>query len=825
VTAVVYRLRSDLRHGWRSLVMIALLVGLSGGAVLAALGAARRTDTAFARMRDATHAWDVMINPNNGSESQLTMAMLRGLPGVERIAREDGIVLYPSFVRSVPDAFNLPPVMVEDQGAGDTIGRPVITAGHLPAANDADGVFVDRGFAQRMGLHVGQSFHFVVLTPALLQQLQTATSEAAAEALVRNAPASLQGTARIEGIGVTQDGVVVNPGYAPGGFMFTPAFRVAHPDQVNPYWGAMVRLKPGVDVDTFTARVRALVPDESIAFERASAVTADVKDTTRPEVMALEAFAAMAALLGLVVVAQALSRRMQLDAHANATLAAIGTTRRERTAVAMAKAALAIALGAIVAMGIAVAASPLGPVGAVRVVEVHPGVLIDWPVLLIGALAIVAVGSALAALPAWRSSRVSAAEPITPRSRLAAAVTTAGGSLTAAIGVRFALDRGAGRTPVPVRTTLLAAATAVALVTSVVVFSGSLDHLLATPRLYGSAWDGQIALDNLNTPAGFNDLDPSALEPIKAQFVDVADHSGSVADSALFQVGEVKSGTTAIPAIGYAPSLHGIGPTIAEGRAPAAPDEVALGATTMARLHTRIGATIELAEHEQGPSRPVTVVGRSVLPGLAPYPGSDKTGLGVGALLSQAGWQQFSTDFQKTEYVFRWAPHASVTTLTRTFTQQMPSQLPLTVDPINHPAGVVSVQRLRSTPTLLASLVALLLAAAVANALVVTVRRRRRELAVLCTLGFSRGQILRTVLWQATTVGCVAAALGIPAGIIIGRWTWTLLAHHIGTLAVPIVPAIDLLGVAAAVVVLANLVAFAPGARAGRRPGPALRTE
>src|SRR5207247_7393405 len=115
-------------------------------------------------------------------------------------------------------------------------------------------------------------------------------------------------------------------------------------------------------------------------------------------------------------------------------------------------------------------------------------------------------------------------------------VTTAGGSLTAATGVRFALEPGAGRTRVPVRTTLLAAATAVALVTSVLVFSASLDHLVATPGLYGSAWDGQIALDNLNTPAGFNNLDPSALTQVEAQFVDVANRSGSVVDSAVLQV-------------------------------------------------------------------------------------------------------------------------------------------------------------------------------------------------------------------------------------------------------------------------------------------------
>jgi len=825
VTAVVYRLRSDLRHGWRSLAGIALLVGLAGGTTLAALSAARRTDTAFARMRDATYAWDVTINPNNGSQSRLTMAMLRGLPGVERIARADGLILYPSIVRSVPDAFTLPPIVVSEQDAGYMIGRPLLTAGHQPAANNPAGVFVDRGFARRMGLHVGQSFHYVVITPALLQQLQTMKSEAAAQALLRNAPPSQQGFARIDGIGVTQDGVVVNPGYAPAGLVFTPAFRVTHPNLVSPYWAAMVKLKPGVDVDAFTARVRALVPEESIAFQRASALTADVKDATDPEVLALDAFAALAALLGLVVIAQALSRRMQLDAQSNTTLAAIGSTRRQRAAVALAKAALAVAAGAVLAVGIAIAASPLGPVGAVRVVEIHPGVAFDWPVLLIGASVILVAGIALAALPAWRSSRVTAAEPVTPRSRVAAAVTATGGSLTAAVGLRFALEPGGGRTRVPVRATLLAAATAVALVTSVVVFSASLDHLLATPSLYGSAWDAQIALDNLNTPAGFNNLNPSTLDPIEAQFVHVADHSGSVADSALFQVGEVRSGVTAILAIGYSPSLHGVGPTIAHGRAPSAPDEVALGATTMTRLHTHIGGTIQLADREQGPNRPVIVVGQSVMPGLAPYPGSDKAGLGVGALMTQAGWRRFSTDFQKTEYVFRWAPHGSVASLTKTFARQMPSQLPLTVDSINHPVGVVSLQRLRSTPVLLASLVAVLLAAAVANALVVTVRRRRRDLALLHTLGFTTGQVLRTVLWQATTVAAVAAVLGIPAGIILGRWTWTLLAHHLGTLPVPIVPAIDLLAVAAAVVALANIVAFAPGIRAAGTPAHALQTE
>ncbi len=635
----------------------------------------------------------------------------------------------------------------------------------------------------------------------------------------------MQGDARIDGIGLAQDGVVVDPGYDPASILFTPAFAKAHPGLKVIYWGAMVKLKPGTDVDAFTARVQALVPHESIAFQRASTVKAEVANATDPEVSALEAFAALAALLGLVVVAQAISRRMQIDARSNATLAAMGATRPQRTAVSMAKATLAVAVGAGLAVGVAVAVSPLGPVGAVRPAEVHPGVSFDAAVLGLGALAIVVVGAAVAAIPAWHWSRVASESEISTRSRVAASVAGAGGSLAAVVGVRFGLERGAGRSSVPVRTTLLAAATAVALVTSVVVFSGSLDHLLATPALYGSGWDAQVQLSNLNTPAGFDDQDPARMAQIERQFMDVADRSGSVAASAFLQVGEVRSGAIAIPAIGYLAHHPAVTPTISAGRAPAAPDEVALGQTTMDRLHTRIGGTIELAQGGQGPNRPVKVVGRTVLPGLAPYPGSDKAGLGVGALLTLAGWQRFSPDFQQPVYLIRWAPGASVTTLSKTFVTKMPTQLPLAVDAVNQPPGVVSLRGLRATPTLLASLVAVLLAAAVANALVVAVRRRRRDLAILRTLGFTTGQVVRTVLWQATTVGILAVIVGIPAGVIIGRWTWTVLAERLGTVPVPAVSGLLLVGLGVGVLALANVVGVLPGLRAARSPGQALRTE
>ena len=53
-----------------------------------------------------------------------------------------------------------------------------------------------------------------------------------------------------------------------------------------------------------------------------------------------------------------------------------------------------------------------------------------------------------------------------------------------------------------------------------------------------------------------------------------------------------------------------------------------------------------------------------------------------------------------------------------------------------------------------------------------SVRARRRDLAVLKTLGCSRRQVGATVAWQATTIVGLALVIGIPVGIIAGRWTW-----------------------------------------------------
>ena len=123
-------------------------------------------------------------------------------------------------------------------------------------------------------------------------------------------------------------------------------------------------------------------------------------------------------------------------------------------------------------------------------------------------------------------------------------------------------------------------------------------------------------------------------------------------------------------------------------------------------------------------------------------------------------------------------------------------------------------------------LVALLALAMMTHTLVTSVRRRRRDLAVLKTLGFVRGQVAATVAWQATTFAVVALVVGVPLGVAAGRWAWELTAAALGVASGPVVPGAAILAVAAGTLLAANLVAAVPGRAAGRlRPAAALRSE
>jgi ABC-type lipoprotein release transport system permease subunit len=108
------------------------------------------------------------------------------------------------------------------------------------------------------------------------------------------------------------------------------------------------------------------------------------------------------------------------------------------------------------------------------------------------------------------------------------------------------------------------------------------------------------------------------------------------------------------------------------------------------------------------------------------------------------------------------------------------------------------------------------------HALVTSSRRRRRDLAVLKTLGLRRGQVMATVAWEATTFAAFALCVGLPLGIAAGRWAWQLTSTQLGVDLGPAVPFLPIVAVAAGAILAAAI----PGWVAGHlQPATVLHAE
>ena len=142
------------------------------------------------------------------------------------------------------------------------------------------------------------------------------------------------------------------------------------------------------------------------------------------------------------------------------------------------------------------------------------------------------------------------------------------------LGVRLALQPGAGRTAVPVRSTVASAVVGVAALTGALVFSASLGNLLATPRLYGVTWDAYVS-----STEGAGSGGPQADRPSRGHRV-VARRLGCPA---------VRPGHPA-DAIAMLPGHHGdLLPVPVRGHLPIAwPDHAR--EKTLAAAHARVGA-------------------------------------------------------------------------------------------------------------------------------------------------------------------------------------------------------------------------------------------
>ena len=137
---------------------------------------------------------------------------------------------------------------------------------------------------------------------------------------------------------------------------------------------------------------------------------------------------------------------------------------------------------------------------------------------------------------------------------------------------------------------------------------------------------------------------------------------------------------------------------------------------------------------------------------------------------------------------------------------------------VQRPAEILNYRSLGTTPAYLGAGLAAGAVAALALTLVASVRRRRRDLAVLKVLGFTNHQVAATVAWHSTVSVVIGVIAGVPLGIALGRWLWDLFARDINAVPQPSVPVLQVVLIAAGALLVANIVAALPGRFAARTP-------
>jgi ABC-type lipoprotein release transport system permease subunit len=105
----------------------------------------------------------------------------------------------------------------------------------------------------------------------------------------------------------------------------------------------------------------------------------------------------------------------------------------------------------------------------------------------------------------------------------------------------------------------------------------------------------------------------------------------------------------------------------------------------------------------------------------------------------------------------------------------------------------------------LAIALAVVVGVPVVHSLAVAVRSRRRDLALMSALGAGRRTLRWIAVSQGTTVVLAASVVGVPLGVVVGRWSWSGLAESFGTIPEPVVPLGPLAALAAAVLVTGAL--------------------
>ena len=328
-------------------------------------------------------------------------------------------------------------------------------------------------------------------------------------------------------------------------------------------------------------------------------------------------------------------------------------------------------------------------------------------------------------------------------------------------------------------------------------FGGSFNHMVNSPRSQGWNWDVLVG-----NPNDFSDHEQQMGDTLERNHLIGGDPA--IAMLAGPGQGAVEIDGKPVQSMMAVDRLKGsVHPPLLQGHAPQGSGEIALAPGTMQALHRGLGDRVRVATPVG--SVGLRIVGEFVEPAFG---GILADGVGDGAWVDGAAVRQVQSEVMAngpegsgkggglpptvfSMFFVRYAPGASrsaaYASLQHDFGPVVLTQLPS--------SDALNLQSVNRLPLLFSALVVVIGVITVGNTLITSVRRRRRDLAVLKTIGFVRSQIAATVGWQTVSYMSMAVAVGIPLGLIVGRWAWSLVSDSIDTVSPVLFPVAALVAI------------------------------
>jgi hypothetical protein len=378
------------------------------------------------------------------------------------------------------------------------------------------------------------------------------------------------------------------------------------------------------------------------------------------------------------------------------------------------------------------------------------------------------------------------------------------GPLPVAIGAGLALESGRGERALPVRPAIAGAVAGILGIVGALGLVRGIDDAVTHPPRSGQFWDAVVYPDESHPIPGL------------AAAVRADSRVGEVAEIVRIPLDVNGAG---LPVYSVDPVRGNPSFVVLHGRAPAGPQEAAIGPASAKALHKGIGDQVRISGSD-GTTATMKVVGTTLLP-QTPHTSFDQ-----GVWVSKAAGRRFAGNIDQA------APDDVIVATARpgvkpaALVDHLHEAIGVEVEGSGPPQDVLFLRNVRTLPRALAAFLAVLAVAALGHALVTAVRRRRHDLAVLRAIGFRPRQSAACIFWQAITVALVGLALGIPIGVVVGRLSWRWVADSTPLLYVAPIAALAILIAIPAAIALANLLAAYPARRAaGVRPAEVLRTE